>query len=172
MPKNPKIHFIITGGTIDSYYDGTKDTVVTHKQSIIPKYLKNLKLHIDAKYTQICMKDSRDLKIEDMEKVRSTIDKSKDKYFIVTHGTYCMPDTGRYLEKRLKRKNAVILLTGSLIPLEAFAGSDALFNLGYSIAEIFHLKPGIHVCMNGRIFSPGEIAKLIGQGQFVSIMGN
>jgi len=26
MPKKPTIHFIMTGGTIDSFYNGTKDT--------------------------------------------------------------------------------------------------------------------------------------------------
>ncbi len=165
------IHFILTGGTIDSFYDGTKDTVVPYKESIIPEYIKNLKLHTPTEFTQICMKDSRDLSIEDMESIRKTIDESKHKYFIITHGTYCMPDTARYLEAHLKKKDLVVLLTGSMVPLGGFSNSDASYNLGYAMAEIFHLKPGIHVCMNGRIFEPNEIAKLIGKGQFVSIFG-
>lgn len=44
------IHFIITGGTIDSYYNGAKDTVLPRAHSIIPSYVANLKLsvrHID-----------------------------------------------------------------------------------------------------------------------------
>ncbi len=36
------IHFIITGGTLDSYYDGTKDTVAVYKKSAIPNFIKNL----------------------------------------------------------------------------------------------------------------------------------
>lgn len=165
------IHFIMTGGTIDSFYDGTIDTVRPNKRSVIPKYIKALKLHIKTEFTQVCMKDSRDIVLKDMDNVKKVIEKSKHKYYIITHGTYCMPDTARYLKEHLKNKNKVIVLTGSLVPLEIFVGSDALFNLGYSVAEIFHLKAGIYVCMNGKIFDPNEIAKLIGQGRFVSIFG-
>lgn len=163
------IHFIMTGGTIDSHYDGTKDTVMPNENSVIPKYINGLKLHIGTEFTQICMKDSRNLVLKDMEDIKVIIGKSKHKHFIITHGTYCMPDTARYLKQNLKNKDNTIIFTGSMIPLESFAGSDALFNLGFSIAEIFHLEPGIYVCMNGKIFDPNEIAKLIGQGRFVSI---
>ena len=40
-----QIHFIITGGTIDSHYDGTKDTAVPNKESVIPKFIEELKLY-------------------------------------------------------------------------------------------------------------------------------
>jgi L-asparaginase len=166
-----KIHFIITGGTIDSYYDGTKDTVVPYEKSIIPDYIKGLKLHTRTGFTQICMKDSRDLNEEDMANILKTVDESDAKYFIITIGTYCMPDTARYIKAHIKSKEKIIIFTGSMVPLSTFANSDAAFNLGFSIAEIFHLEPGIYVCMNGRIFSPDEIAKLIGQGRFISIFG-
>jgi L-asparaginase len=165
------IQFIMTGGTIDSHYDGTIDTVVPNETSIIPKYINGLKLHIKTEFTQICMKDSRDMTLDDMENVKKAIEQSKYKYFIITHGTYCMPDTARYLKQHLKKEGSVIILTGSMIPLEMSTGSDALFNLGFSVAEVFHLEPGIYVCMNGKIFDPNEIAKLIGQGRFVSIFG-
>lgn len=161
----------MTGGTIDSHYDGTKDTVVPNETSVIPKYINGLKLHVKTEFTQSCMKDSRDLALDDMEDVKKVIEQSEHKHFIITHGTYCMPDTARYLKQHLKKADSVIILTGSMIPLEAFAGSDALFNIGFSMAEIFHLEPGIYVCMNGQIFDPNEIAKLIGQGRFVSIFG-
>ena len=116
------------------------------------------------------MKDSRNLTENDMNNVVKTIKKSKEKYFIVCHGTYCMPDTARYLAARLKKHNKIILFTGSMVPI-GFFNSDAMFNLGFSISEIFHLKSGIYVSMNGKIFLPNEIAKLISQGQFISIFG-
>lgn len=169
--KKETIHFITTGGTIDSYYDGTKDTVVPYKKSIIPRYIEGLHLHIEAVFTQICSKDSRDLDLKDMGKIRDTIESSKASFFVITHGTYTMPDTARYLQANLKRKDCTIIFTGSMSPLE-FPNSDAPFSLGFTFAEIFHLKKGIYVCMNGRIFDPGEIAKLIGKGQFVSIFSD
>jgi hypothetical protein len=45
MAKNTKLHFIITGGTIDSYFDGAKDAVVTSEHSAMPKFVKILKLY-------------------------------------------------------------------------------------------------------------------------------
>ena len=76
------VHFIMTGGTIDSHYDGTIDTVITNKDSVIPRYVKSLKLHIKTEFTQVCMKDSRNLDLNDMKKVKEAIEKSKCKYFI------------------------------------------------------------------------------------------
>jgi L-asparaginase len=166
--KSGIVHFILTGGTIDSFYNGKIDTVEPFKKSSIPRAIDNLNLHIKTKFTQVCMKDSRHLTEKDMNNVYNTIKKSKDKYFIVCHGTYCMPDTARYLAARLKKHNKTIIFTGSMVPI-GFPASDAMFNLGFSISEIFHLESGIYVSMNGKIFSPNEIAKLIGKGQFISI---
>ena len=90
---------------------------------------------------------------------------------IITHGTYTMPDTGRYLKTHLKRKDQVIILTGSLIPMDGFSLSDANFNIGYSMAQLEHLKPGIYVCMNGRVFDTEEVSKLIQEGKFISLFG-
>lgn len=42
---NNSIHFIITGGTIDSHYDGIKDTVVPNTQSVIPNFINTLNLN-------------------------------------------------------------------------------------------------------------------------------
>ena len=52
-----------------------------------------------------------------------------------------------------------------------FPRNDAAFNLGYSIAKSHHLEPGIYVCMNGSIFDPDEVAKLLREGRFISIFG-
>ncbi len=159
----------MTGGTIDSYFDGKKDAVVPFEKSVIPDYLDGLNLHFEFNFTEVCMKDSRDMTLEDMDKVAKVIENSKDSLFIVTHGTYTMPDTARFLKMKLNRKDAVVLLTGALVPLEFGRMSDSAFNLGFSIAKIFDLNEGVHVCMNGTIFSPDEIAKMVNKGQFVSI---
>ncbi|MBT7237718.1 asparaginase [Candidatus Woesearchaeota archaeon] len=165
------IHFILTGGTIDSFYEGTKDTVTTLEHSKIPEYLTGLKLHEETKFTEICMKDSRDLIEQDMENITNAIEESNSKKVIVTIGTYTMPDTAKYLKANLKRDDQTIIFTGSMIPLMGFAPSDASFNLGYSIAKVQDLQPGICVCMNGKIFSPEEVAKLLYEGRFISIFG-
>ena len=95
--QSPTIHFVLTGGTIDSYYNGTRDSVEPLEHSSIPAYLKSLKLYEQTEFTEICMKDSRALVQADMQAVVDTIEQSPHRMFIVTHGTYTMPDTARYL---------------------------------------------------------------------------
>lgn len=163
------IHFILTGGTIDSEYDGSKDTAVPTNKSNIPKFLETIKLKQKIIYSEICMKDSRELNQKDRENILKTIKKSKSDKIIITHGTYTMPDTARYLEANLNNNNKTIIMTGSMIPLIGFTPSDAPFNLGYSIAKINTLKKGIYVCMNGNIFNPNEVIKKIKEGIFSSI---
>jgi L-asparaginase len=163
------IHFIITGGTIDSFYNGVKDTVEPMKISSVPNFIQSLKLYEKTEFTTICMKDSRALTEKDLANILKAIKESHHKKFIVTHGTYTMPDTARYLEGNLGKHNKSIILTGSLIPLLGFSPSDAPFNLGYSIAKIHEIGPGIKVCMNGKIFKPIEVVKLLYEGRFISV---
>lgn len=166
---NSSIHFIITGGTIDSHYDGSKDTAVPNKESIIPSFIESLKLYQKTEFTTVCMKDSRELKSEDLQNVLKTINESKHKKIIITHGTYTMPDTARFLKANIERNDQIIILTASMIPINGFSPSDGPFNLGYSIAKLENLDPGIYVAMNGRIFSPEEVMKVISEARFTSI---
>ena len=154
---------------MDSFYNGKKDTVEVSSASNIPAYIKSLNLYENIEFIQVTMKDSRALTKDDIQNVLNTIKKSKHKKIIVTHGTYTMPDTAKFLKANLKRSDQTIVFTGSMIPLMGFAPSDAPFNLGYSIAKVQELGPGIFVCMNGRIFSPEEVLKLLYECKFTSI---
>ncbi len=169
MSKEEKIEIIITGGTIDSYYDGTKDTVIPSRKSAIPDFIKSLKTEDAFSFSEICMKDSRSLTSEDLKRILQVVNKTNSKRVIITHGTYTMPDTARFLAANLKRKDQVVILTGSMIPIVGFSPSDAPFNLGYSLASLKTLKPGIYVCMNGQIFNSKEVAKRLSEGKFVSV---
>ncbi len=165
------IHFIITGGTIDSFYDISKDTVTPNEETVIPNFIKNLKLYNNLEYTLICMKDSRDIIRSDLKNILTAVEKSKHKKIIITHGTYTMPDTARFLEANLQRKDQTIIITGSMIPLMGFSPSDAPFSLGYAIAKVQDLKSGVYVCMNGKVFSSTEVMKISKEGKFASIFG-
>ncbi|RJO60006.1 asparaginase [candidate division WS5 bacterium] len=169
MTKKEVIHFVITGGTIDSYYEGSRDTVEVLEQSVIPKFIESLKLYTESEFTEVCMKDSRALTKGDMQKVLETVENSQSKKIIITHGTYTMADTANLLKAKLKRKDQVVILTGSMIPLMGFSPSDAPFNLGYSLAKLDELQAGVYVCMNGRIFMPEEVMKMISEGRFTSM---
>lgn len=167
------IHIILTGGTIDSYYEITKDTVVPNRETVIPGFLESLKSYnLTIEFTTICMKDSREINDEDRKKIVKTIEESKQNKILITHGTYTMPDTARYIKANLKRNDQAIILTGSMIPLIGFCPSDAPYNLGYSIAKLQDLDKGIYVCMNSHVFSPDEITKNLSEGKFTSIYGH
>lgn len=168
--QSQPVHFVITGGTIDSRYDGTKDTIVPSSTSVIPQFIESLKLYNESTFEVVCMKDSRELGMEDLANVAKSINASDRKAFVVTHGTYTMSDTARYLEKHLENgDDKTIVFTGSMIPIEGFTMSDGPFNLGYAYAQSQTLDPGIYVCMNGRTFVPEEVAKIISEGRFASI---
>ncbi len=169
MHKASPIHFIMTGGTIDSFYDGTKDTTVPLKHSAIPEFIRSLKLSNKMTFTQICMKDSRELTKSDLRRILRTVEGSLCKHIIITHGTYTMPDTARYIKVNYKRRDKTIIFTGSMIPITGFSPSDGPFHLGFSIAKVQELPPGVYVCMNGTVFKPNEVIKLVKEGKYTSI---
>lgn len=172
--KQKPIHIIVTGGTIDSHYDGTKDTAVPNKESILPEYMKMIRLYRKVAFTTVCMKDSRSLTVSDRAKVLKAVIESPYKNIVITHGTYTMPDTARFISKKIdgggSKNDKVIILTGSMIPLVGFSPSDAGFNLGFAFGQFNSLTPGVYVAMNGEIFSPEEVVKLLSQGRFSSIL--
>lgn len=106
---------------------------------------------------------------KDRQKVLETIEKSRHKKIIVLHGTYTMPETARFIKSSINRKDQTIILTGSMIPIKDFAFSDAPFNMGFALANLNSLKPGVYACMNGNVFSPEEVKKIVEEGRFASI---
>lgn len=172
MPNNV-INIVITGGTIDSIWNGSRDTVAVSEHSILPEYFqelsRNLKFYEELAFTEVCMKDSRAITKEDRNNILKTIEESPADKIIITHGTYTMPDTARFLKDNLQRKGQVVVLTGSMVPIKGFDFSDGPFNFGYAVAQVQKLEPGIYVCMNARVFSPEEVAKNTDEGKFYSI---
>lgn len=114
------------------------------------------------------MKDSREITDADREKMIEEIEKSNSNKIIVTHGTYTMPDTSRFINSHLKRRDQTIILTGSMVPIEGFDFSDGPFNLGFAISEVQQLPAGVYVCMNSQTFNPNDVAKNIAEGKFYS----
>lgn len=167
--NNSTVHFIITGGTIDSRWDGKQDTAVPNKETYLPEFFEGMDLYVETNFTEICLKDSRNLTQADVQRVLEEIEKSESTHIIITHGTYTMPDTARYIKANLKRNDQSIVLTGSMTPLKGFEPSDASFNLGYAVAKVQSLEPGIYICMNGETFTPDEVAKSLSEGKFYSI---
>ena len=161
-----KIHVIFTGGRIDSVWDGNVDEVVLSQHSVIPNYLKNIGLLAKVDYTEISMKDSRALTPTDRENIRKAIDESDTSMILLTHGTHTLPDTLQYLEENLQKKDKTIVFTGSSTPLKDFALTDAGFNLGYAIAKVQELPPGIYYASLGVTRTADEIKTQLREGKF------
>lgn len=169
-PIPMKIHCIITGGTIDSYYDGSKDTAIPFGHSVIPRYLKSLKLYDQLRFTELCMKDSRSINLSDRRRLVRLIKKSSARAILVTHGTYTMPDTARFVEDHLPPPHGkIIIFTGSMIPLDGFTFSDGGFNLGFALSQFKFAKPGVYVAMNGQLFPAAVATKIVSQGRFAGL---
>jgi L-asparaginase len=166
MAKGKTIHVLITGGTIDSHFNPAKDSTEIGKTAYTPNCLKKLKLHNPLKFDCLFLKDSRDITPEDQILLLKAIKDSPSSMILITHGTYTMADTARCLKANLKGTGKTVVLTGSMIPLTGFGYSDAAFNLGYAIASIQTLLPGVYVCMNGRVFDPDGVDKNKSKGRF------
>ena len=165
MIKN-HIHFIKMGGTIE-FFDPAYDAInkrLMKLDSTIDSYLKNLiQPHFSFSAESVVEKDSREITNADRDKLVAAIKSAAHKNIVVTHGTFTLWQTAQYLEQYLmdvvETEGKKIILTGSMIPLTGFSMSDAGFNLGFTIASFETVEPGVHICMNGGIFKPGEVEK-------------
>ncbi|WP_457552944.1 asparaginase domain-containing protein [Desulfobacula sp.] len=178
MEDNNIVHVMLTGGTIDSKYDPENprvdgngiDPYVPYEHSIIPEFFKTLGLDGKFEFTEVYMKDSRDVVPEDIENLLTTIENSRYKRFIVTHGTYTMQETAKYFEKNMQREDAIVVLTGSMVIPHAPEDkdtigrlekiTDARFNLGFAYVHALDSPPGVYVCINLEKYTPDNVPKL------------
>ena len=156
-----KIHFIITGGTIDKMYDPVSQSNILNQASAIPFLVEErVKAEFEYAFETICLLDSNDLTTAHRELMLQSILQTDTNHIVITHGTDTMEVTSNYLKENLPDDHGkTIVLTGSLVPIANFINSDAGFNLGFSVATSLLSAPGVYVCMHGRIFNAGEVRK-------------
>lgn len=167
-----KILIIITWWTIDSIYSPAQDTVVPNKESIIPDYLTSIKPYFDFRIENLCMKDSRNITNEDRRDMVKIIEECEEDCILITHWTYTMPDTARYLEEHLGTTDKKILLTWSMIPIVWFSPSDWWFNLWFAIGSFQSIEHWVYVSMNARNYAPQEVLKTLNEWRFSSLHDN
>lgn len=152
-------HLLITGGTIDSFYDTDAVTVRCFEQTVLVDYLTR-HAHVPAesfRHTQLCMADSRDIGPAQRQLMANAIVDCDEQAIVLTHGSFTVFETARYLAEQQGRFNdKTVVLTGSLRPIEGFTYSDGLFNLGASVLAAQCAAPGVYVCIQGRLHSPHE----------------
>lgn len=155
------VHIIKMGGTIefiDPAYEEINKNLMKLDTSI-DSYLHNLiKPHFNFSSEVIVQKDSRDINEEDRAQLARAIRATSHANIMVTHGTFTMQQTAKYLEEQAI-SGKTIVLTGSMVPITGFTTSDAGFNLGFAVASFNNLEPGVYISMNGGVFNADEVAK-------------
>ena len=170
MNTASKIHHIKTGGTIGGCvpeYPEIEFLANTFPDMInLDKFLTQ-SLKVFAVYTEtvVCHKDSRSITEDDRKQVKAVIEQKYTegvRKFIVTHGTYTMPETGKYLLAELSpeiQADTQIIITGSMFPW-TLLGSDAPLNLGATFGVLLNTEnPTIAICMHGKLFDPKAVRK-------------
>ena len=156
------VRIIITGGTFDKHYDEIRG-VLAFKDTHLPEILKYVRctLPIELELNQLI--DSLEMHLDNRLKILESCRRAPESRIVVTHGTDTMIETGRILGEAALGKTVV--LTGAMVPY-SFTASDAVFNLGSSIAAVQILPPGVYVAMNGRVFAWDRVRKNRDAGSF------
>lgn len=168
---NNTIFHIQTGGTIGGcvpeYPEIEKLALLFWDNIDFKKHIKNsFNLQDSYESSIICHKDSREITEEDriniVEEITKNHHQKKINKFLITHGTFTMPETGKYILENLPKatlEDMSIIITGSMFPWNII-GSDAPMNLGASIACLTNLENlGVKICMHAKLFNPNKVTK-------------
>lgn len=168
MVDQATIHFIITGGTIDFHYERRYDSIVPNKKSVIPEFIKTLD-YVNADFTEMFIKDSRQMNAADFRNILKTIEKSPYSKIIVTTGTFKIDKLAQFIETNIKNSTKTIVFTGSTTPIAGFTPSEGLFNLGHAVACAQKLDKGVYISFNGETFTKKDINRLVKEGGLAAI---
>lgn len=158
-----KIHIITTGGTIEGL-DYTLDKDAPKNIPVqIKKFLESANISSDYSIENAFSKDSRFITEEDRRVLIERIKATTDKHILITHGTYTMVETAKYLG--LQNLNKKIVLVGSFI-LGTKKNTDAPFNLGFALGALHNVNDGVYIAMNGKVFTWDNISKNVELNRF------
>ena len=106
MEAIKQIQLVITGGTIDSDWAPAKDTAVPLVKSGIKDYIqKFIKPNFAISEHIVCMRDSRNIDDDIRQQILKVLKDSSDENILITHGTYTMAETGRFLKSKFENKD-------------------------------------------------------------------
>ena len=151
------------GGTFNKRYNplhGEMEVPVDNKA--VESILKNINL--DISLAGAIYKDSLDMDLNDRKMLTSIIAESKEKKFIVVHGTDTMRESAEFLDTVLDDR--VIILTGAMVPFEidpVEATANLSMALGYAKAQ---KEPGIYIAMQGSVEKYNRLVKNRKLGKF------
>ena len=100
-------------------------------------------------------KDSLELTQKDRSYIYDEVHRASHPQILITHGSDTMIETAKVLTT-IKEKT--IVLVASLLPAR-FKSTDAEFNIGFALAAVQILPPGVYIAMNGQLFDPANVLK-------------
>src|SRR5690348_5161476 len=92
-----RIKILITGGTIDDLDYEKEENAPKNHLSLIPDLLKQARITKDYDVEVLMQKDSRVVTEEDRKLILERCQNYEENKIIITHGTFTMPETARYL---------------------------------------------------------------------------
>ncbi|WP_456476828.1 asparaginase domain-containing protein [Oceanithermus sp.] len=153
-PEPEFVQIFTTGGTIDKiYYDAKDDYTVGEPQ--IGRLLEEARVNFPYAVEALLQKDSLEMTDVDRARIRAAVAATPARRVLITHGTDTMVETARVLEGI---PGKTVVLVGAMQPAR-FLGSDAEFNIGYAVAAVQLLEPGVYIAMNGQVFRSGRVRK-------------
>ena len=156
------IKILTTGGTIEGL-DYVDDKGIKKTNISIGDFLDRANVDFEYDIESIFKKDSRAINENDLKLLVSKVREANAKKILITHGTFTMEDTAKYIGKLNLGKT--IVLVGSFI-LGASENTDAPFNLGYAISSLQFLKPDVYIAMNGQLFHWNNVSKNVEANKF------
>jgi len=156
------IRIVITGGTFDKSYDELKGNL-SFKDSHLPEILKYVRCTVPIELEINQLIDSLHIQHPNRSAILQSCRNAPEDNIVITHGTDRMVETAKLLGETGLDKTIVI--TGSIKPY-IMNNSDAVFNLGCSVAACQFLPVGVYIVMNGRVFDWNNVRKKKENGIF------
>jgi L-asparaginase len=161
-----KLQIFSCGGTIDKvYFDDLSDYQVG--EPVVGGILQRMHADFAFDLESLMRKDSLHMDDADRQLIRRRVADCTADCVLITHGTDGMVETARWLADI---PGKCIVLTGAMQPA-AFAGSDAVFNIGCAIGAVQSTPAGVYIAMSGRVFDATKVRKNRDQGCFESLPG-
>jgi L-asparaginase len=161
MTEKMKIKVFTTGGSLDKRYS-TRDSDFIVQGPQVGDILEDANVNFEYQIEPLLRKDSLDLSEEDRDLIAARVEGDPCEKILITHGTDTMAETGRRLASV---GGKTIVLTGAMQPA-SFKQTDAHFNVGFALAALQLLPPGVYLAMNGKLFNPDETRKNMELGRF------
>ncbi len=149
-----RIKVFTTGGSLDKGYS-TQASAFVVLDPTVGEVLRVAGVNFEYEVESLFRKDSLEMGEADRELVVSRVAQEPCDRILITHGTDTMVETARCLGEI---QDKTIVLTGAMQPA-TFKDSDGPFNIGFAVAALQTLPPGVYLAMNGQIFDPEHVRK-------------